>query len=120
MMTQNSSCSRIVAVWLVLLAFLCGMIVPSLALAKQDMTIGSEGDPTDGLDYTGGGGGGGGILDGGDGEEPQLSPRLRDQEYSWDLLVHIDLIFLTRWENGRIQLVFIFDGFDGIPAGANK
>ena len=120
MMTQNSSCSRIVAVWLVLLAFLCGMIVPSLAVANQDMTIDTEGDPTDGLDYSGGGGGGGGILDDGDGGEPQLSPGFRYQEYSWDFLINFDLIILTSWENGQIQWVFIFEGLDGIPVGAKK
>jgi len=57
MMTKNSSSSRIFAVWMVLLAFLCGMIVPSLAVANQDMTIGSEGDPGDGLESSGGGSG---------------------------------------------------------------
>jgi len=57
MMTQNSSQSRIIAVWLVLLAFLCVMIVPSMALAKEEMVIGTEGDPTDGLGATGGGSG---------------------------------------------------------------
>ena len=57
MMTQNSSCSRIVAVWLVLLAFLCCTMVPSLAVASKDMEIESEGDPEDGLDSSGGGGG---------------------------------------------------------------
>jgi len=55
MMTQNSSCSRIFAVWMVLLAFLCGMIVPSLAIANQDMEIELEGDPGDGLENDGGG-----------------------------------------------------------------
>jgi len=57
MTTQNSSYSRIVAVWFVLLVFLCGMIVPSLALAKKEMTIDSEGDPGDGLESGGGGSG---------------------------------------------------------------
>jgi len=33
------------------------MIVPALALAKQEMTIDSEGDPEDGLDFAGGGSG---------------------------------------------------------------
>ena len=58
MMTHTSSRSRIITVWLVLLAFLCAMIVPSMALAKKDMTIATEGDPGDGMDFSGGGGSG--------------------------------------------------------------
>ena len=58
MTSQNFSYSRIIAVWLVVIAFLCGMIVPSLALANVEISLGSEGDPDDGLDFSGGGGGG--------------------------------------------------------------
>ena len=64
MMTQNFSYSRILAVWLVLLAFFCGMILPSIAIARMEFTIATEGDPGDGLENNGGGGGSGdeGIL----------------------------------------------------------
>ena len=57
MTTHNSSFSRILAVWMVLIAFLCGMILPSFAIARVEIVIATEGDPEDGLDYSGGGGG---------------------------------------------------------------
>jgi hypothetical protein len=57
MMSQTSSRSRIIATWLVLLALLCMAMAPSMALAKKEMTIATEGDPDDGLDYSGGGSG---------------------------------------------------------------
>jgi len=119
MKTKNPSYSRIVAVWLVLLVFLCGMVVPSLALARQEMDIAMEGDPTDGLDFAGGGGGDG-AFDGGGGEVPQSSPGFLNQEYSWDFIVQFDFLFLTIWENGQFKLVFIFDGVKKFQVGANK
>ena len=70
MMTHTFSQSRIIAVWLVLLAFLCCIMVPSLALAKKDMIIATEGDPEDGLDYSGGGSG---ILNGDTEQSPSSS-----------------------------------------------
>jgi len=57
MMSHSSSPSRIVVVWLVLVAFLCCLMVPSVALAKKERTIATEGDPEDGLGATGGGNG---------------------------------------------------------------
>ncbi len=63
MMTQNFSYSRILAVWLVLLAFFCGMILPSIAIARMEFTIATEGDPGDGMDSDSGGGGGSGGSD---------------------------------------------------------
>jgi len=120
MTTKNSSYSRIVAVWLVLLAFLCGMIVPSLALAKQEMEIAMEGDPTDGLDFAGGGGGGDGTFDGGGGEVPPSIPGILDQKFSWGFIEQFNFIFLTSWENGQLKLVFIFDGLTEFQAGAKK
>ncbi len=56
MMTQNFSYSRILAVWMVLFAFFCGVILPSVTLAKVEMAIATEGDPGDGLGASGGGG----------------------------------------------------------------
>jgi hypothetical protein len=56
MTTQNSFYFRILVVWLVFFVFLFGMIVPSSAHAKKEMTIATEGDPGDGLGAQGGGG----------------------------------------------------------------
>lgn len=98
MMTRNSSCSRIVTVWLVLLAFLCGMIVPSLALANQDMTIDTEGDPTDGFGAAGGGGGS--LID--DGDQSSVNP-----DGSLGILVFVDIVF--HWQMGQWTPIFIIN-----------
>ena len=57
MMTRNFPLFRILPVWLVLFAFLGGMILPSVAIARVEIAIATEGDPDDGLDSAGGGGG---------------------------------------------------------------
>jgi hypothetical protein len=93
MTTQNSSYSRILAVWLVLFAFLCGMVVPSVTLAKVDMVIATEGDPTDGLGAAGGGGDG---L-GGDGDGQSVGPASEAM-----VLVSIEI----HWKNGKPTPVF--------------
>jgi hypothetical protein len=63
MTTQNSSYSRILAVWMVLFSFLFGMVFPPLVQAKVEMTIATEGDPGDGLEGSGGGSGQEGLME---------------------------------------------------------
>lgn len=43
-----------VTVWLVLLGFLCGMLVPGVSLARMNRQIETEGDPGDGFGFSGG------------------------------------------------------------------
>jgi hypothetical protein len=71
MTTKNSSFSHIIAVWLVLFAFFCGMILPLISHAKEDMESATEGDPTDGF---GAAGGGGGFV--GEGDDLLIAPVL--------------------------------------------
>ena len=118
MMTKNSSYSRIVAVWLVLLAFLCGMIVPSLALAIQDMDIEMEGDPGDGLGATGGGGGF--QNDQGSSEAPivdSIAISFSSQLWSIPNNRYLGPVFLIPiWENGHLQFVIIHLDYTRIEA----
>ena len=118
MKTHTSSQSRIITVWLVLLAFLCCMMVPSIALAKKDMVIATEGDPTDGLDNTGGGGSG--SLDPGDGGEPQISPNILDFGINFELVPTCHFYFLPVWENGHLIIVLVLENPTVFPRGAIK
>jgi len=101
MMTHNSSQFRIIAVWLVLLAVLCVMIVPSVALAKQEMVIATEGDPTDGFGATGGGSG---NLDD-DGDQP-----VENMVGYSENLFFVDIIF--GWQNGKWIPVIVFNDYN--------
>ncbi len=123
MMTQNSSCSRIVAVWMVLFAFCCGMIVPSLAVANQEMTIGSEGDPGDGLGATGGGGGFLNDLDDqGSSDASSVGGVQINSISQWWLIPNgsfLEQVFLFPiWENGQLQFVIIH--LDSTRIGADR
>lgn len=122
MTTQNPSYFRILPVWLVLLAFLCCMMVPSLAHAKKEMTIATEGDPGDGMDYSGGGGG---ILDGDSDQgfapteaEMGILPSFWIWPNSSFHLVGIDFIdFSSCFVNGEIV---IFVRINSLNRRANK
>jgi len=121
MMTQNSSCSRIVAVWLVLLAFLCCMMVPALAIASKDIEIEMEGDPRDGLDSTGGGGGGS-SLDGGDDQNsiiPIDSKVFISQDNFNGIFSFHKYLIVPIWLNGQIHFFMVCDQIKIVPWGSN-
>ena len=117
MTTQNSSYSRILAVWLVFFVFLVGMILPSPVHAKREMTIGSEGDPGDGMDFAGGGGGdndGNGNL-----TVPNYFPdhfvqfrSFPSQEGPMISVRGYHLFWVPFWGNGQIQILVFPQSWD--------
>lgn len=93
MMSQTSSRSLIIAAWLMLFTFVCIAVAPSVALAKKEMTIATEGDPDDGLDSSGGGGGGG-LLDSGDYSSSDISNFSFSGEAIFEILSNNDDSFI--------------------------
>ena len=109
MVTQTTSNSRIIAVWLMLIVFLCGMMMPSLVLANKEITIGTEGDPRDGLDYSGGGSGS--VGEGGSQNSAGvLDPKVIFSKVDSLPLLHANMVLIIPvWENGQLHLFVVFD-----------
>lgn len=117
MTTHKSSTSRILPVWLMLLSLFWGMILPSVAVARQEIAIATEGDPTDGLDYSGGGGGGSGD------EGNELSPP-NNSDIPTKIIFHEiffwELEVIPYWINGQLSITVFFKGPVESPRGNFK
>lgn len=117
MMTQKSSYSRIIAVWMVLFAFFGGMVFPSYVQAKVDMTIATEGDPTDGLDYAGGGGGG--YIDDGNQKNSSKNDISFELEHLPEYTPDFVLI-VPQWDRNHLTFSFILILPNEFPWGKSK
>jgi hypothetical protein len=97
-----------------LLTFVCVMIVPSLAIAKQEMTIDSEGDPGDGLGATGGGG----LLSNPENQDSSEAFSIENNQFFAITQFWADpicqyfpqIVLIPIWENGQLHFaIFCLD-----------
>ena len=103
MLTRSTSRIRFSALWLMLIAVVCLVVVPVGAEAKVHRDIEMEGDPGDGHDNAGGGGTG----DVGDGLEPVGGQELLNKERSLFEVSIFPVQIISIWNLNSMEIEII-------------